>query len=98
MSDEKKNEIKDEIINKINNILIENDIPEIHNLTVINLNNQTSFLGNIAVLDYNKLDKVENQLNKLFKEYSSYSVRTEEVISCCKPAYKNISFKININK
>lgn len=92
-----KNKIKNEIITKINDILIENKIPEIDNLTVINLNKEVAYLGNIPIFDYNLLESIEKQLSKLFNNYGSYSIRNEEVVSCCKPPYKNISFKVNVN-
>lgn len=92
-----KNKIKNEIIIKINEILVENNIPKIDNLTVINLNNQASYLGNIEIFDYDLIETIENQLQQLFENYGSCSIRNEEVVSCCKPDYKNISFKVNID-
>lgn len=92
-----KNKIKKEITAKINDILIENKIPEINNLTVINLNNHVAYLGNIAIFDYNILELIEKQLSEIFNNYNSYSIRNEEVVSCCKPTYKNISFKVNVD-
>jgi len=92
-----KNKIKNEITTKINDILIENKIPEINNSTVINLNNQIAYLGNIVIFDYDILETIENQLSKILNNYGSYSIKNEEVVSCCKPAYKNISFKVNVD-
>lgn len=92
-----KNEIKKEITTKINDILIENKIPEINNLTVINLNNQVAYLGNITIFDYDVLETIENQLSEILNNYGAYSIKNEEVVSCCKPPYKNISFKVTVD-
>lgn len=89
-----------EIIAKINEISKKHDIlHEINEkLTVLNLNNEISYIGSIKIFDENKLPKFEKNLKELLNKYGNNSVRSEEVISCCKPPYTNISFKINISK
>jgi len=91
-----KNNVKNEILTKINDILIENNVPEIDHLTFLNLNNQVAYLGNIAIFDYDILETVENQLSEILNNYGTYSIISRNVISCCKPVYKNISFKVNV--
>jgi len=92
-----KNKTKSEIITKINGILIENKVPEIDNLTVLNLNNQVAYLGNIVIFDYDILEKIENQLSEILNNYGAYSIINKEVVSCCTPIHKNISFKVNVD-
>ena len=92
-----KNEIKNEIIKNINDILAVNKIPKINNLTVMNLNKQTAYIGNIDILDYDLIETIEKQLNELFEKYGTYSVKNKEIVSCCAPSYKKISFKVNVN-
>jgi len=96
MSNNGKSYIKTELINRINKILNENQIQEIDKLTTISLNKETAYLRTIAIFDYSKFGKIENELNNIFKDYGSFSLKTKEIVSCCKPSYKNISFKVNV--
>ena len=97
MSNDQKLKIKNEIIIKINDVLENNQIQKIDNLTTVNSSDKISYLGNIKVFDENKLEKIISDMNEIFNKYGSFSIRTEDIISCCKPPYKNISFKVNIN-
>jgi hypothetical protein len=96
MSDNEKTNLKVELIARINEILDKNALQEIDNLTMINSSKITSYLGSIKIFDENKLEIIKSDIGSLFNEYGNYSLRTEEVISCCKPPYKNISFKVDI--
>jgi len=94
----KTENIKIEITTKINEVLTEFDIPEINNIAVINLKNQKSYLGSISLFDFNKIETIENKLIEIFKDYDSYSIKNKEIVSCCKPTYNNINFKVNLDK
>lgn len=96
-SQKDKKDIKSDILDEINKILKNNHIPEnLDDLTVLNLSDTISYLGNIKILDENKLDNIEKELKVLFDRYGSSSLRSEEIVSCCRPSYMNISFKVNI--
>ncbi|WP_297899523.1 hypothetical protein [Methanobrevibacter sp.] len=97
MSTNEKTKIKFDILNKINEILEQNQIQKIDKLTTVNSSINTSYLGNIQVFDENKVESISSKLDEIFNEYGTCSLRTEEVTSCCKPPYKNLSFKINIS-
>lgn len=93
-----KKKLKIEILEKINNILENNQIADnLDTLTVLNLNDKISYLGNIKIFDDNKLEKIEKEMKNSFKKYESFSLNSREVISCCRPPYNNISFKIDID-
>lgn len=96
MSENEKNGVKAKLLGNINIILDKNNVQEIDTLTTIASSNTISYLGNIKVFDENILNKLESEINKLFDQYERSSLRIEEVLSCCKASYKNISFKVDV--
>ncbi|RBQ22516.1 hypothetical protein ALNOE001_18900 [Candidatus Methanobinarius endosymbioticus] len=97
MCEKEKPHIKTELLKKINSILDKNKVEKIDTLTIINSAKTSSYLGNIKVFDENIIHNLESQINELFEQYGKFSIRTEEVTSCCKPPCKNISFKVDID-
>jgi hypothetical protein len=96
MSESERNSVKTKLLENINTILDKNNVQELDTLTTISSSNAASYLGNIRVFDENILDKLESEINTLFDQYGKSSLRIEEIVSCCEPTYKNISFKVDV--
>jgi len=88
------------IIETINQLLKHDEI--LHEtdekLTILSLNDKTSYLGSIKVYDENKLPKFEKNLKEKLNRYKNKSLRSQNVVSCCQAPHTNISFKIDIFK
>ena len=101
MYKENENDLEsNKIIKLINNLLKEDDI--LHEtdekLTVLDLNDKTSYLGSVRVYDETKLPKFEKELKKRLNIYRNKSIRSQNVVSCCQVPHTSISFKIDILK
>ncbi|MCL2116589.1 MAG: hypothetical protein FWH29_10270 [Methanobrevibacter sp.] len=73
------------IIEAINELLKHDEI--LHEtdekLTILSLNDKTSYLGSIKVYDENKLPKFEKNLKEKLNRYENKSLRSQNVVSCC---------------
>jgi len=77
-----------EITDRIFEILENNNIKPV-------LSGDPKFLGTIRIYEENKnIDKILSELESLFKNYSSYSITSSHVSSCCAPSFEEIRYKI----
>jgi hypothetical protein len=96
----KKRNIKEEILklellNRIK-LILKDYQHEFTEITTVSLSNQDSFVGNIKLFDFDKLNEFSLKLSSLLDEYGKNSSSTEEIKSCCSPKYHLISFKVNV--
>lgn len=93
-----KAKIKEELVDKSNNILAkyaEMDIVE--SVSVMNMAAKTVFLGSLRIYNEDVVSDIKKDLKKEFKDYGDLTIRDEKVIPCCAPKYVHISFNISIN-
>ena len=64
---------------------------------MISLNNKKSYLGNIKFFELEKIDEAKTKLKTLLDSYGKNSFNVEEIVSCCAPTYKLISFKVTVD-
>jgi len=77
-----------EIEDKIVEILENNNIKPI-------LSGYPKFLATIRIYeDKGNIDKILDELESLFKNYSSYSISHSHVSSCCAPSFEEIRYKV----
>ena len=77
-----------EIEDKIVEILKNNNIKPI-------LSGDPNLLATIRIYENEEtVDKVLGELESLFKNYSSYSISSTHVSSCCAPSFEEIRYKV----
>lgn len=77
-----------EIIDKIIEILENNNVKPV-------LSGDPEFLGTIRIYEGEEnIDEILNELESLFKSYSSYSITSSHISSCCAPSFEEIRYKI----
>lgn len=94
-----KDKIKEELIQKSNDILKKYDEPYIvEDISIMNTNKNINFLGNMRVVVDDSVKKIREDLEKALKDYELLQIRDRKVVPCCAPPYTHISFHITINK
>ena len=78
-----------DINDKIIEILENNNIQPI-------ISGDPKFLGTIRIYEEDKVDKVFEELESLFNNYSSYSINCSHISSCCAPSFEEIRYKVEI--
>ena len=92
-----KGNIKKELIDKSNNILAKYSEPDIvESISVMNMANQTVFLGSLRVYNEDNVSDIKKDLKNELKDYGELTVRDQIVTPCCSPVYIHISFNITI--
>jgi len=77
-----------EIEDKIVEILEKNNIKPI-------LSGDPKFLATIRIYEGEEnIAKILDELGSLFKNYSSYSISSSHVSSCCAPSFEEIRYKV----
>lgn len=77
------------IDDKITEILEKNNVNPI-------ISGDPEFLGIIRIYEEDKVDKVFEELESLFNNYSSYSINCSHISSCCAPSFEEIRYKVEI--
>lgn len=92
-----KNQIKKELIEKSNDILIKYSEPDVvEDVSVMNMSSKTVFLGSLKVFNTEIVPNIIKDLNKQLKGYGELSVRDQRVTPCCSPSYIHISFNVTV--
>ena len=85
-----KEAIKNELVEKSNNILDKYSEPDVvESVSVMNMAAKTVFLGSLKVFI--------RDLERDLKGYGQLIVRDQRVTPCCSPSYTHISFNITIS-
>ncbi|MBE6499822.1 MAG: hypothetical protein E7Z80_04670 [Methanobrevibacter thaueri] len=92
-----KQVIKNELVDKSNNILAKYAEPDIvESISVMNMAAKTVFLGSLRVYNEDNVKNIKKDLEKQLRDYGELTIRDEKVIPCCAPRYIHISFNISI--
>ena len=92
---EKRDELKEEIKDKLNEILENNELPyRVDGISVMNTSAKMSFLGNVRVHDPNKVKKVYKEVETLVNSYGKTTINKRDVIPCCEAPFTYINFTI----
>ena len=93
-----KEAIKQELVDKSNNILTKYSEPDVvESVSVMNMAAKTIFLGSLKVFNYEIVPNILRDLEKELKGYGQLIIRDQRVTPCCSPAYTHISFNITIS-
>jgi hypothetical protein len=92
-----KEAIKQELIDKSNNVLTKYSEPDVvESVSIMNMAAKTIFLGSLKVFNYEIVPNVIRDLEKELKGYGELIIRDQRVTPCCSPSYIHISFNISI--
>ena len=92
-----KEAIKQELIDKSNNVLTKYSEPDVvESVSIMNMADKTIFLGSLKVFNYEIVPNVIRDLEKELKGYGQLIIRDQRVTPCCSPSYIHISFNISI--
>ena len=92
-----KEQIKKELVDKSNDILIKYSEPDtVDSVSVMNFADKTVYLGSLKVFRYEIVPNIMKDLEKELKGYGKLIVRDQRVTPCCSPPYTHISFNITI--
>ncbi|WP_405293444.1 hypothetical protein [Methanobrevibacter sp.] len=93
-----KEAIKQELIDKSNNVLTKYSEPDVvESVSIMNMAAKTIFLGSLKVFNYEIVPNVIRDLEKELKGYGDLIIRDQRVTPCCSPSYIHISFNISIS-
>ena len=88
---EKRDELKEEIKDKLNEILENNELPyRVDGISVMNTSAKMSFLGNVRVHDPNKVKKVYKEVEALVNSYGKTTINQRDVVPCCETPFTYI--------
>ena len=97
MLKEEKTRIKNELIEKINQILEdENETNKINNIMIFTNKEFTGFMGNIRVYNPENLEKIKTKLTQKLEEYGKVALNQQHIKPCCELPYDYISFNLKI--
>lgn len=93
-----KEKIKEDLIEKSNNILKRYNEPYIvDHIAIMNTSKNINFLVNMRVIVEDSVKKIKKELEESLKDYGNIKIRERKVVPCCAPPYVHISFNITIN-
>ncbi|OWT32753.1 hypothetical protein BGI41_06005 [Methanobrevibacter sp. 87.7] len=97
LSKEDKDKINDEVVLKINTLLEEYDLPsKMDKLTVLNLANATTFMGNFRIHKAEVVNEVNEKAENILSKYGELSYKCQRVVPCCDLPYHAVSFNFKI--
>ena len=77
---EEKERIKQEIVDKINTVLEENDESfRLDRVNVLNTKDKVKFMGNYRVYDRKKYGPISNEINSFLKEYGDVEIKSKKI-------------------
>ena len=92
-----KEAIKQELIDKSNNVLTKYSEPDVvESVSIMNMADKTIFLGSLKIFNFEIVPNVLRDLEKELKGYGDLIIRDQRVTPCCSPSYIHISFNISI--
>lgn len=80
ISNEEKEKIKKDIVEKINSVLEKNDESfRLDNVNVLNKKESVKFMGNYRVYDRKNYDSVSREINSFLKEYGDVDIKSKKI-------------------
>ena len=90
-----KNQIKKEIMEKINKLLEnENEQYRIDNISILNNKDFTGFMGSIRIYKKENLEKIRKKLEEIINKYGEAAVNQRHIVPCCELPYHYLTFNI----
>ena len=98
ITNENKDQIKEEINNDINEILEKYELPyRMDGISVMKTSKGTSFLGNVRVHDPEKVKAVRAEIESYLGKFGKTVINSRDVVPCCELPYTYITFHINFD-
>ena len=80
ISNEEKDKIKKEIVEKINSVLEKNDESfRLDNVNILNKKDSVKFMGNYRVYDRKKYDSISREINSFLKKYGNVEIKSKKI-------------------
>ena len=80
ISNEEKDKIKKEIVEKINSVLEKNDESfRLDNVNILNKKDSIKFMGNYRVYDRKKYDSISREINSFLKKYGNVEIKSKKI-------------------
>ena len=80
ISQEEKDQIKEEIVTKINSVLEKNNESfRMDNVNVLNKSETVKFMGNYRVYDRKNYNAVSKEINTFLKEYGEVDIKSKKI-------------------
>lgn len=80
ISSEEKEQIKKDIVEKINSVLEENgESFRLDRVNVLNKNDTVKFMGNYRVYDRKKYHAISNEINSFLKQYGNVEIKSKKI-------------------
>jgi hypothetical protein len=80
ISNEEKEKIKKDILEKINTVLEENDESfRLDRVNVLNTKETVKFMGNYRVYDRRKYSSISNEINSFLKQYGDVEIKSKKI-------------------
>ena len=80
ISNEEKDKIKKEIVEKINSVLEKNDESfRSDNVNILNKKDSVKFMGNYRVYDRRKYDSISREINSFLKKYGNVEIKSKKI-------------------
>lgn len=80
ISNEEKDKIKKEIVEKINSVLEKNgESFRLDNVNILNKKDSVKFMGNYRVYDRKKYDAVSREINSFLKKYGNVEIKSKKI-------------------
>jgi hypothetical protein len=80
ISNEEKEKIKKDIVEKINSVLEKNgESFRLDNVNVLNKKESVKFMGNYRVYDRKNYDSVSREINSFLKEYGDVDIKSKKI-------------------
>ena len=80
ISDEEKEKIKKEIVDKVNSVLEKNgESFRLDKVNILNKKESVKFMGNYRVYDRKKYDAVSREINSFLKKYGNVEIKSKKI-------------------
>ena len=80
ISDEEKEKIKKEIVDKVNSVLEKNgESFRLDKVNILNKKESVKFMGNYRVYDRKKYDTVSREINSFLKKYGNVEIKSKKI-------------------
>ncbi|WP_405306998.1 hypothetical protein [Methanobrevibacter sp.] len=80
ISDEEKQKIKAEIVEKINSVLEKNgESFRLDNVNILKTKETVKFMGNYRVYDRKNYDSVSREINTFLKQYGDVDIKSKKI-------------------
>ena len=99
VSNEEKKEIQENIINRTNKLLEENNEPyRMDEVSILNTKDSVGFIGSIRIHNPEKLKVIKKGFTKIIKSYGDATIKERHVVPCCELPYDYLSFNMKKSK